>query len=159
MKKKYPIIAAVIAGSLVLAWFFSTFFYQVALVQGRSMEPSIGHLTPVLIDKHATDFCPGEIVAFHCENLSAVLFKRVVGIPGDRIRIEDGTLYRNGEPSEIYPEGAFTEAGILEKEIELASDEYVVIGDNIAESKDSRDPDVGCVKENDMIGRLCYTFW
>lgn len=158
MKKRFLIIA-VITMSLALAWSVSAYFFQVAIVQGRSMEPSIRHLTPVLIDKRAADFCPGEIVAFHCEGLSAVLFKRVAGIPGDRVLIKDGTLYRNGEPSTLYPEGAFTDAGILGEETELANDEYVVIGDNIAESKDSRDPDVGCVKENDMIGRLCYTFW
>ncbi|MGN0435517.1 MAG: S26 family signal peptidase, partial [Wujia sp.] len=47
-------------------------------------------------------------------------------------------------------------AGILEKEIILSSDEYFVMGDNIDESKDSRYSDIGLVREENVIGRICF---
>ncbi len=116
------------------------------------MEPAYHHLQPVLINKHARDYAVGDVVAFDCDGLSAVLVKRIVAVPGDHVVIENGILFRNGEVSELYPSSAFTYAGLLEHELILGSHQYVMIGDNMEESKDSRYPEVGIVEEADIKG-------
>ncbi|MBR6451644.1 MAG: signal peptidase I [Lachnospiraceae bacterium] len=149
------IIAGIIVLAFFAAWFVSRFFCQVMLIQGESMEPSYHHLQPVLVNKHNREFAVGDVAAFSCEGLSVVLVKRIAAGPGDTALIRDGTLYRNGEVSECFETGVFSDAGILETEITLGDGEYVMLGDNVAESIDSRNEAVGIVKERDIIGVLC----
>lgn len=122
------------------------------LIQGHSMEPSYHHLQPVLLDKQDKEYTVGDVVAFDCKELSAVLVKRIVARPGDTVVIDDGTLYRNGEASELYSPGVFSYAGLLDHNLILGSRQYAVIGDNLNESKDSRYPEVGIVEEDNIRG-------
>ncbi len=145
-----PVVTAVI-----LAGACSRFFYQLMLIQGDSMLPAYHHLQPVILDKRADAFGPGDVIAFRCGGLNAVLVKRIIAGPGDEAVIRDGTLYVNGEKSEAYPaEGTFGYAGLLAQAARLADGQYLVIGDNVAESRDSRYPEVGTVNRADILGRV-----
>lgn len=120
------------------------------------MEPTYTHLQLVVLDKYSQNYEKGDVIAFSCEGLSAVLIKRIAACPGDTAVIRDGTLYVNGEVSRIYPEaGIFQYAGILSESVSLGSESYLVLGDNTMESKDSRYREIGLVSEIDILGKVC----
>lgn len=97
----------------------------------------------------------GDVVAFRCEGLDAVLIKRVVACPGDQVIIKDGTLYGNGSVSLIFPqEGIFEYSGLAADNIYLGEDQYFMVGDNLKESKDSRYVEVGVVNGEDILGKI-----
>ena len=118
------------------------------------MLPSYHNMQLVVLDKHNREYQVGDVIAFRYEGLSAVLVKRIAACEGDTVQIVDGTLYVNGKVSALYEEGSFDYAGIFGDEIKLSQDEYIVIGDNTAESKDSRNPEIGIVQEETIIGKI-----
>ena len=141
---------------ILLCGYISANWFQLMLIQGDSMLPSYHNMQLVVLDKHNREYHAGDVIAFRCEGLSAVLVKRIAACGGDTARIVDGTFYVNGEVSALYEEGSFDYAGILEEEVKLSAGEYIVIGDNIAVSKDSRNPEVGIVQEATIIGRIIH---
>lgn len=130
------------------------------------MSPSFHNLQLVILDKHPEVFTYGDVIAFECEGLDAVLVKRVVACPGDTVQIvvwpeqdndcvAGGVLLVNGETSTVYgAEAVFDYAGLAAEPLVLGPGEYFVIGDNVAESKDSRYEEVGVVREESVIGRV-----
>lgn len=142
---------------LVSAYYISNNWYQLMLIQGDSMSPAYHNMQLVVLNRYDDDFTYGDVIAFRCDGLSSVLVKRIVACPGDSVVIENGTLLVNGENSVVYPENnIFGYAGILENKIYLGEGQYAVLGDNMAESKDSRYPEVGCVAGADILGRIAY---
>lgn len=142
------------AGILFLCWYLSANWYQLMLIQGDSMLPGYHNLQVVVLEKHSREYHTGDVIAFQCDNLSAVLVKRIAAGEGDTVQIIDATLYVNGEASPLYEKGSFERAGLLERRTRLASDEYIVIGDNTAESKDSRNTDIGIITKEKIIGKI-----
>jgi len=139
----------------VLSYYISNNWYQLMLIQGNSMSPVYHNLQMVVLDRHSKDYTYGDVIAFRCKGLDAVLVKRIAACPGDIVVIEQGTLYVNGEISVVYfDKGIFEYAGNLGKTVQLEEGQYIVIGDNIASSKDSRYTKVGCVLENDILGTI-----
>lgn len=119
------------------------------------MSPSYHNMQLVVLDKYTKKYSYGDVIAFKCDGLSSVLVKRIAACEGDVITIKDGTLYVNGNISQIYPdEGIFQYAGLLEEENYVKEGQYVVIGDNTAESRDSRYKEVGMIFQADIIGRV-----
>lgn len=138
-----------------IAYIISTYLFQFMLIQGESMSPSYHNMQLVILDKYTKEYSYGDVIAFRCSGLSSVLVKRIVACEGDTIKIEDGTLYINGDISRIYQDkGIFQYAGLLEKEKYLKEGQYFVIGDNVAESKDSRYKEVGIIFDENIIGRV-----
>ncbi len=127
------------------------------MIQGASMEPSFHNFQIVLLDKHGKEYSSGNVIAFRCEGLRAVLVKRIAAEPGDTVQIEEGILKVNDEVTPWYGETMFETAGFLEAPVSLQEDEYIVIGDNIAESKDSRYAEVGIVRKETILGRVFGT--
>ena len=68
--------------------------------------------------------------------------------------IRGGKLLVDGKEPALYERAVFTYEGILSEPIALSSGEYIVIGDNIEESKDSRYEQVGIIQEKDIIGSV-----
>lgn len=149
---KWLFLSAVI---FLLAYYISNNWYQLMMIQGRSMEPTYHNLQLVILDRHSTSYTYGDVIAFYCASLDSVMVKRIAACPGDRVIIIQGVLYVNGSVSTIYDKNvSFEYAGMLENEIQLKSEQYIALGDNVAESKDSRFTEVGCIDKNDIIGKI-----
>jgi len=143
----------------VLAVLIAAFFVRLPQVTGFSMEPHIRSGEYVLINTFAYRIgVPrrGDIVAFRHEgDARAVFIKRVIGVPGDRIRIDRGQVYLNGikldEPYVRHLDGRSF------GEISVPTSSVYVLGDNRAESEDSRF--FGPVADNLLIGRALAGVW
>lgn len=140
---------------ITAAYFVSTNWYQVSLICGESMNPAYHDKQFALIDRHSDSYTYGDVVAFRCEKLDAVLVKRIVACPGDQIIIRDGTLYVNNDVSQIFmQDGIFKYSGLASDMIYLEKGQYFLIGDNLEESKDSRYKEVGTVNVEDIVGKI-----
>lgn len=143
----------------VLAALIAAFFVRLPQVSGLSMEPHIRSGEYVLINTFAYRLGTprrSDIVAFrHVGDARAVFIKRVIGIPGDRIRIERGQVYVNGnrldEPYVRHDDGRSF------PEIVVPASSVYVLGDNRAESEDSRF--FGPVGDDLLIGRAVAGIW
>ena len=139
---------------IVIAFAVSKYFCRIMLIQGNSMEPSFHNLQMVVLDVRERDFHAGDVVAFRCEGLSAVLVKRVAAVPGDSVKISDGKLIINGDESFLFADKYIDYSGLAQEEIILAEHEYFMLGDNLSESIDSRYPEVGRISDTQMIGKV-----
>ena len=86
--------------------------------------------------------------------------KRIIGLPGETVQIAGGEIYIDGEIlKESYGREVIKDPGIAESPIELGEDEYFVLGDNRNESSDSRDPSVGKIRREEIVGRAWLRIW
>ncbi|MGN1022380.1 MAG: signal peptidase I [Lachnospiraceae bacterium] len=131
-----------------------------ATAQDASMEPQILEGQQVLVNRLAYRLSSperGDVVALYPggDDTLNPLFLRVVAIPGETVEIMDGELLINGVPSGTSAGyDSMEDAGIAARQITLGNDEYFLLGDNRNDSLDSRDPYLGVVKENTIIGRV-----
>lgn len=150
----------IIVTSLVIALVI-THFIRPTLVQGSSMYPTLEEKDYLIINRVAykrEEPQRGDIIVFKTELLQdngkkKDLVKRVIGLPGDHIKINDQEVYLNGELLEeeyILPT-VVTEGNI---DITIPEGTIFVMGDNRQHSMDSRDPDVGLVKIDDIMGKV-----
>lgn len=126
------------------------------------MEPSIGSGDQVLVSRISyllSSPKAGDVVVFkpNGNENSHYYMRRVIGVPDDCIQIKDGFIYVNNE---LFETGIGNEqmsfAGIAEEELELGKDEYFVLGDNRDASEDSRNADIGAVREKDIYGKAWF---
>jgi signal peptidase I len=89
------------------------------------------------------------------------LIKRIIGLPGETVQIdEEGNIYVDGEViDESYGREVIVNPGRAYEPVELGEDEYFVLGDNRNNSVDGRDPSVGNIKREDIIGRAWLRIW
>lgn len=156
----------------VISWILSIFavvFIGVAIVMlfgmktymvGISMSPSIESDQTILIDRFSYVLSrpkAGDVIIFlpNGNTNSHYYTKRIVAVPGDKVLIENGKLYVNGEQSQIVDK-YISYPGIAETELTLESDEYFVMGDIPSDSEDSRSTGVGPVSRNDIVGRVWF---
>lgn len=141
------------------------FVGQRTQVQGSSMEPKLSNEDNLIVDKISYRFHDPErfdIVVFpfrYEENIFYI--KRVIGLPGETIRIDEkGNILINGEIlEENYGKEVIQSPGRAYEEIVLADDEYFLMGDNRNNSTDSRDPSVGNVRRDEIVGRAWLRIW
>ena len=141
-----------------IAVLVSMLFLPVLRVTGTSMTPTLQNDELVVCRKRGT-FQSGDIIAVYFNN--KILLKRVIGVAGDIIDIDDsGTVYVNGEALE---EPYLNEKALGECDIELpyqVPDERVfVMGDHRSTSVDSRSTAVGCVAEEAVVGKVILRVW
>lgn len=141
-----------------IAVLVSMLFLPVLRVTGTSMTPTLQNDELVVCRKRGT-FQSGDIIAFYFNN--KILLKRVIGVAGDIIDIDDsGTVYVNGEALE---EPYLNEKALGECDIELpyqVPDERIfVMGDHRSTSVDSRSTAVGCVAEEAVVGKVILRVW
>lgn len=141
-----------------VAALIATLVLPVLQIEGTSMEPTLTSGDIVLLNK-TTVFGRGDICGFAWNN--KILIKRVIGIPGDWIEIDtDGTVYLNGEKlDEPYADQiAFGECD-LEFPFQVPQEQYFVLGDMRESSIDSRNTLVGCVENDQIIGKVFFRIW
>ncbi|MBE5875032.1 MAG: signal peptidase I [Lachnospiraceae bacterium] len=151
----FGIVAAVfIAG--VTVWFFG----MTTNVVGISMEPTLENGQKILVNRFIYTLSSpkrGDVVVFlpNGNENAHYYVKRVVAVPGDKIKIENYTLFVNGEESTLVTE-KILDGGIAENEFTLKMGEYFCIGDNPNNSEDSRSANIGPVKLDDIIGEAWF---
>jgi signal peptidase I len=156
--------------AVVLVFIIRSYIIQPFLVWGSSMAPNFLSGDYILIDELSLRFNPlerGEVIVFKSPQKSSVYFiKRVIGLPGEKIRIQDGKIiiFNNQNPkgfvlNEPYLNGWIkTEnRGGKSGDVILGSDEYFVLGDNREYSYDSRE--WGVLKKNYIIGIAKLRLW
>jgi len=152
-------------GVLCAVYLVIHFVGQRTQVQGDSMEPKLSTEDNLIVDKISYRFHDPErfdIVVFpfrYEENIFYI--KRVIGLPGETIRIDEkGNILINGEIlEESYGKEVIQSPGRAYEEIVLADDEYFLMGDNRNNSTDSRDPSVGNVRRDEIVGRAWLRIW
>ena len=136
------------------------------IVSGRSMVPNFQDKDYLITNKLVTYFSAlkrGMVVILHDPaNPSRNFIKRIVGLPGEKIKLMGGRVYINGnELPELYlPQGTITPGeGYLNESVEIIipEDQYFVMGDNRGNSSDSRA--WGPVKTNLIIGQAFFRYW
>ena len=86
--------------------------------------------------------------------------KRVIGLPGETVEIWKGEVYIDGQRlpgDDSY--GKIEDPGLAAEPVLLGEDEYFVLGDNRNDSIDSREPEVGAVRREDILGRAVFRVW
>ena len=150
-----------------IVYFLITYVGQRTIVDGESMIPTLHHQDNLIVDKLSYRFNDPErydIIVFPYEYAENVYYiKRIIGLPGERVRIdEEGYIYINDEVlMESYGREVIRKEfiGLAASEIILGDNEYFVLGDNRNNSRDSRWPDVGNIHREDIIGRAWIRIW
>lgn len=128
-------------------------------VSGSSMENTLSDGDNLIVDKISYRFHDPErydIIIFPYKYEEDTYYiKRIIGLPGEHVRIDDsGNIYINEKVlKESYGREVIQDPGIARDEITLGEGEYFVLGDNRNNSSDSRDPSVGIIQQKDIIGR------
>jgi len=140
---------------LVLGCVFTFKFWLLPMrVTGISMEPTYRDRQLNFINRLAYKSSSpqrGHVVGIRTTGLRILVLKRVIGLPGERVRIRRGTVYINGEPlNEPYVNGE--RAPWRKEEILLGEDEYLVIGDN--RSMSAEDHVWGVIPRERIVGRI-----
>lgn len=154
---------AIIAGIFIFLRFFVAEPHR---VDGNSMLPNFHHGDYIITNKLLTKLGEpqrGEVVILkNPRKPDEAFIKRIIGLPGDRIKIQADQVYINdqliNEPYLLFglptPTGAFLSEG---EEITVPDGQYFVIGDNRSGSSDSRD--WGTVKREALIGQAWLRYW
>ncbi len=150
---KVIVIAVVLAGII-------TTFVRPTLVKGASMENTLKQYDYLLVNKVAyKNKLPeyGDVIIFKSDLIQdngreKDLVKRVIGLEGDHIIVTGGSVYRNDE----LLEEPYTKDGYTDYEIDtvVPEDHIFAMGDNRLDSTDSRDPSVGPVPSEHIVGKV-----
>jgi len=147
--------------SLVVSAFFIVFLYQPVKVEGTSMMPTLEDQERVFINKFVYKLEPierGDVIVFrYPRDPSKSYIKRVIAVPGDRVKILEGVVYVNGRrlaepylPEEYEDVRSYNEALVPEHS-------YFVLGDHRNLSNDSRD--FGPVDKDFIYGKAVFSYW
>ena len=147
--------------SLAISAFIIIFLYQPVKVEGTSMMPSLDDQERIFVNKFVyrlEAIQRGDIVVFrYPRDTSKSYIKRVVGLAGDHIRIDDGLVYVNDKPlDEDYVPAAFAHNRSYPETV-VPQNSFFVLGDHRSMSNDSRD--FGAVKETFIYGKAVFGYW
>jgi len=147
--------------SLAISAFIIIFLYQPVKVEGTSMMPSLDDQERIFVNKFVyrlESIQRGDIVVFrYPRDPSKSFIKRVIGLAGDRIRIEAGQVFVNGEPlEEDYVPRAYADERSYPEQV-VPDNSYFVLGDHRTMSNDSRD--FGPVAASYIYGKAVFGYW
>lgn len=146
-EKVLPVVWAILRIGILIAiiWLIKTFLIEPYEVKGPSMEPTLKDRSTILGVKYDRSYVHGQVVVYTRPGRSDFQLGRIVALPGDKIRIEEGDLFVNNQLEEepylkelkmtYSDDDWFLEEG---EEIEVPDDSVFIMGDNRDGSIDSR---------------------
>jgi signal peptidase I len=155
-----------LAFSILIAVVLIVFIYQPVKVEGTSMEPGLADNERIFINKFTYKLKLGDVrrgdtvVFWYPLDTTKSYIKRVVGLPGDRIRIDRGQVYVNGSPlvEEYVAPGSRDMSTWAEgQEVPVPPNDYFVLGDHRNSSSDSRA--WGYVPRDNIYGKAVFVYW
>lgn len=153
-------IGVAIVASLVI----KSFVFAPTLVSGQSMMPTLNDKDRLFISKiqynlNLKEFKRGDIVVLEAPDRDALYVKRIIGLPGDIVKIENGNVYINGNIlKENYIEKhTYTDTPNESDNIIVKEGYYFVLGDNRSASKDSRV--LGTIPVESLEGKAEFRFF
>jgi signal peptidase I len=161
-KQKYKAVLTSTIASLIvvaaIAILIATIWLPVLQIYGSSMTPTLQDGEIVVAIKNS-DFETGDLVAFYLGN--KILIKRCIAVAGDYVNIDkEGNVYVNGE---LIDEPYLSEKALGECDItfpyQVPESRFFMLGDDRATSVDSRSTAVGCVAEEQIVGRIFCRVW
>ena len=147
--------------AVAISFLIITFLYQPVRVEGTSMMPGLQDQERLFINKFQYHFEPihrDDVVVFHFPlDPTKSYIKRVIAVPGDTLRIDDGQVYVNGKAlKEPYVPMRFRDDRSYPQTV-LSRNEYFVMGDHRLISSDSRD--FGPVDRRLIYGKATFVYW
>jgi len=145
--------------TITASYFITTNVFVKTAVAGVSMEPTLMEGQVVIVNKieyYLKSPKRSDVIVYKQSNREHSYYeiKRVIGLPGETVKIKNGIIYINDE---VLKEKIKTEtienAGLAEEGIKLDDNEYFVLGDNRNDSEDSRFASVGNVLRNEILGK------
>jgi len=157
--KEIVIWLLLIVLTITASYFITTNVFVKTAVAGVSMEPTLMEGQVVIVNKieyYLKSPKRSDVIVYKQSNREHSYYeiKRVIGLPGETVKIKNGIIYINDE---VLKEKIKTEtienAGLAEEGIKLDDNEYFVLGDNRNDSEDSRFASVGNVLRNEILGK------
>ena len=149
--------------SVIIAIVIILFLYQPVKVEGTSMMPALSDQERIFINKfvyrfHVGDIERGDMVVFWYPNDPTKSYiKRVIGLPGDRVEVDRGTVLINGSRlDESYVPEEYRDDTSKSPQL-IPPDEYFVLGDHRSSSNDSRS--WGLVPRHYIYGKAVFVYW
>jgi signal peptidase I len=157
------LLEIVFVGLVVFFLVLVLFAGKLVIVTGDSMTPNFHDEEQLLAEKISLELKKlerGEVVIFHLpEDPEELIIKRIVGLPGEIIKISEGSVFINGEKlEEPYLEDDMKTAAASKlkegEEHTIGNNSYILMGDNREKSKDSRF--WGELNEKNIVGRVIF---
>jgi signal peptidase I len=155
-----------LAFSVLIAVVLIVFIYQPVKVEGTSMTPTLTDQERIFINKFTYRFglasvARGDTVVFwYPQDQTKSYIKRVIGVPGDRVRVDGGQVFVNGQVLEeayVPPMNRDSASWKDGEEQVVPKDKYFVLGDHRNSSSDSRT--WGYVPRDNIYGRAVFVYW
>ncbi len=170
VKKKKSIVREALSWIFYLALLFVVIFFLANFVaertevRGDSMYPALEDGDQLIVDMISYQFSDlqrFDVIVFPFQYQEGTYYiKRVIGLPGETVQISDGVIYINGEQlDESYGYELIKNPGLASEEVTLGEQEYFVLGDNRNDSTDSREPSVGNISRDEIIGKAVLRIW
>ncbi len=141
----------------ILGYAVVSFGFQTVHMVGPSMEPTLMNGDTLLLVKTGS-VKRFDIVAIKKMDTDQYFeIKRVIGLPGETVRISNGSIYINGEKLEtdLYND-RIRSGGVAQSDLELGDNEYFVLGDNVNNSEDSRFGNIGNIGKSEIVGKVRF---
>lgn len=148
---------------LITVYMLVTYVFRRTVVHNVSMQETLFDGDNIIMDElsyNIGDPKRYDVICFKSYKEKDLLIKRIIGLPGETVRIAEGSIYIDDEEiKDVAGVSPIENAGLASNGITLLSDEYFVIGDNRAESIDSRYSDVGNVRRREILGKASIVIW